>query len=71
LLLLITAGADAGETIKGLTVEYRPRPSASTSFLGIPPSGRQVRVPFCDWTQVRDGKAVAHWGVSDSSALVG
>jgi predicted ester cyclase len=40
-------------------------------FLGVPPSGREVRVPFCDWTQVRNGKAVAHWGVSDSSALVG
>jgi steroid delta-isomerase-like uncharacterized protein len=40
-------------------------------FLGVPPSGREVRVPFCDWTQVRNGKAVAHWGVSDSSALMG
>jgi steroid delta-isomerase-like uncharacterized protein len=39
-------------------------------FMGIPPSGREVRVPICDWTRVRSGKAVEHWGVSDTSALI-
>jgi steroid delta-isomerase-like uncharacterized protein len=39
-------------------------------FMGIPPSGKEVRVPFCDWTRVRGGKAVEHWGVSDTSALM-
>ena len=39
-------------------------------FMGIPPSGKQVRVPFCDWTRVRGGKAAEHWGVTDTSALM-
>jgi steroid delta-isomerase-like uncharacterized protein len=38
-------------------------------FMGIPPSGKEVLVPLCDWTRVRGGKAVEHWGVSDTSAL--
>jgi predicted ester cyclase len=38
-------------------------------FLGIPPSGHEVRVPFCDWTRIRGGRAVEHWGVTDTSAL--
>jgi steroid delta-isomerase-like uncharacterized protein len=40
------------------------------AFMGIPPSGKQVRVPVCDWTRVRGGKAVEHWGVTDTSALM-
>jgi steroid delta-isomerase-like uncharacterized protein len=39
-------------------------------FMGIPPSGKEVRVPFCDWTRVRDGKAVEHWGVTDTTGLM-
>jgi steroid delta-isomerase-like uncharacterized protein len=39
-------------------------------FMGIPPSGKEVRVPLCDWTRVRSGKAVEHWGVTDTSALM-
>ena len=39
-------------------------------FMGIPPSGKEVRVPVCDWTRVRGGKAVEHWGVTDTSALM-
>ena len=39
-------------------------------FMGIPPSGKEVRVPLCDWTRVRGGKAVEHWGVTDTSALM-
>ena len=39
-------------------------------FMGIPASGKEVRVPICDWTRVRNGKAVEHWGVSDTSALM-
>lgn len=39
-------------------------------FIGIPPSGKHVRVPVCDWTRVRGGKAVKHRGVADASALM-
>ena len=39
-------------------------------FMGIPPSGKEVRVPVCDWTRVRGGKAVEHWGVTDTGALM-
>ena len=39
-------------------------------FMGVPPSGKEVRVPLCDWTRVRGGKAVEHWGVADMSSLM-
>lgn len=39
-------------------------------FMGVPPSGKEVRVPMCDWTRIRNGKAVEHWGVSDPGALM-
>jgi predicted ester cyclase len=39
-------------------------------FMGIPPSGKEIRVPLGDWTRVRSGKGVEHWGVADMSGLM-
>jgi steroid delta-isomerase-like uncharacterized protein len=38
-------------------------------FMGVPATGKAVRAPLCDWMRIRDGKAVEHWGVTDTSAI--
>ena len=40
-------------------------------LMGFPPSGKRVEIPVIDIHQVREGKIVAHWGVSDMSAVMG
>src|SRR5262245_37835188 len=42
----------------------------SGEFLGIPPTGRTIAVPFFDRVRIRDDKAVEHWGVTDFAALM-
>jgi len=39
-------------------------------FMGIPPSGRTINVGVADQFRFEDGKAVEHWGVLDTGALV-
>jgi steroid delta-isomerase-like uncharacterized protein len=34
-------------------------------FMGVPATGKQITVPAVDIVQFRDGKATAHWGVTD------
>ena len=41
----------------------------SGDFMGMPGTGRTVRIPFADILQWRDGKIAGHWGVSDMSAV--
>jgi ketosteroid isomerase-like protein len=41
----------------------------SGDFMGVPPSGQAVRIPFADILQWRDGKIAGHWGVSDMSSM--
>ena len=38
-------------------------------MMGMVGQGQQVRMPFADLLEWRDGQLVAHWGVSDMSAL--
>ena len=38
-------------------------------MMGMAGQGQQVRMPFADALEWRDGQLVAHWGVSDMSAL--
>lgn len=38
-------------------------------MMGMEGQGQQVRMPFADVIEWRDGKMAAHWGVSDMSAL--
>jgi steroid delta-isomerase-like uncharacterized protein len=35
------------------------------SFMGHPPTGRQMRIDVIDIVRVRDGRIVEHWGVPD------
>ena len=42
----------------------------SGEVMGVVGHGQQVRLPFADLIEWRDGTIVAHWGVSDMSALV-
>ncbi len=39
-------------------------------FLGVAPTGRQVRVDFIHVFRVVDGRIVERWGVSDSETLL-
>ncbi len=39
-------------------------------FMGIPPTGRHVRVDGVDITRYSKGKAVEHWGYQDTPALM-
>jgi steroid delta-isomerase-like uncharacterized protein len=39
-------------------------------FLGVPPTGRRVRVPGIDIMRFEHGKAVEHWGVTDALGLL-
>jgi steroid delta-isomerase-like uncharacterized protein len=39
-------------------------------FMGIPPTGNRFDVPAIDIIEFRDGKAVAHWGVTDMAAMM-
>ena len=39
-------------------------------FMGIPPSGNTMRMKVFDLLQFRDGKAIAHWGLTDTAAMM-
>ncbi len=39
-------------------------------FMGIPPTNKSFEVQFIDIIEIRDGKAVAHWGVTDEAAMM-
>jgi len=39
-------------------------------FMGIPPTGREVRIEVIDIVRVRDGRIVEHWNVVDRLGLL-
>ncbi|MCZ7526463.1 MAG: ester cyclase [Acidimicrobiia bacterium] len=39
-------------------------------FMGIPPTGSKFDVQVIDIIQIRDDKAIAHWGVTDSMTMM-
>ena len=41
----------------------------TSEFLDVPATGKEVRVPFCDWTCLRDGKAVEFFEYYDTAAV--
>lgn len=43
---------------------------SGASFMGQPPSGRQVRVPGISIFRLADGKIVEHWAEPDSLGLM-
>jgi steroid delta-isomerase-like uncharacterized protein len=39
-------------------------------FMGVPPSGRAINVGVADYFRFDDGKALEHWGVMDTGAMM-
>lgn len=39
-------------------------------FMGIPPTGNSFSIQFIDIIEIHDGKATAHWGVTDQAAMM-
>ncbi len=39
-------------------------------FMGIPPTNKNFKVQFIDIIEIREGKATAHWGVTDQAAMM-
>jgi steroid delta-isomerase-like uncharacterized protein len=39
-------------------------------FMGIAPTGKQIAVPFFELVRVTGGKAVEHWGVTDTTTMM-
>lgn len=42
----------------------------SGEFMGIPPTNKSFKVNVIDVIEYRDGKATAHWGVTDLAAMM-
>jgi steroid delta-isomerase-like uncharacterized protein len=40
------------------------------TFMNMPASGRKIRVNTVDIVRFKDGKAVEHWGVTDSGTMM-
>lgn len=40
------------------------------AFMGMPASGNQIDVDTIDIMQFRDDKCIAHWGVTDTGAML-
>ncbi|MGI9648465.1 MAG: ester cyclase [Acidimicrobiia bacterium] len=40
-------------------------------FMGIPATNQSFSIQFIDILEIRDGKAIAHWGVTDQAAMMG
>ena len=41
-----------------------------SEFMGIPPTDKSFKVQVIDVVQYRDGKAIAHWGLTDAMAMM-
>lgn len=39
-------------------------------FMGVPASGKSVKVPVADFMRLEGGRIVEHWGVTDMGALM-
>ena len=39
-------------------------------FMGIPATGKQIKVPMGDFVRIENGKVAEHWGVTDSGMLM-
>lgn len=39
-------------------------------FMGIPPTGKSFSASAIDIVEIKDGKATAHWGLTDQAAMM-
>jgi steroid delta-isomerase-like uncharacterized protein len=53
-----------------LAVRGTVRGTHAGEFMGMPATGRSFEVQFMDFIRIRDGRAVEHWGITDSAAMM-
>ena len=53
-----------------VAVRATARGTHQGELFGMPGTGQGFEMPWADFVQVRDGRAVAHWGVTDMSSLM-
>ena len=53
-----------------LWVHYTMRGTHQGEFLGIPATGRSIEVNGFDRVKIRNGKAIEHWGQSDTLGML-
>lgn len=53
-----------------VVARLRMRGTHQGEFMGIPAGGNQIDVAAIDINQWRDGKCIAHWGVTDFAAMM-
>lgn len=53
-----------------LVVRSRMSGTHQGEFMGVPPSGKSFDITAIDIVEFRDGKCVAHWGVTDTAAMM-
>ncbi len=63
----IEATVQEGETI---VVRARMTGTHQGEFMGIPATGNKVDIAFFDMVRFSDGKAIEHWGVTDTLTMM-
>lgn len=53
-----------------VVVRYAMAGTHKADFLGVPASGGEIDVNVIDILQFRDDKCIAHWGVTDTFAMM-
>lgn len=53
-----------------LVIRARCTGTHEGEFMGIPPTGRSVDFGWFDMVRFEDGKAIEHWGVTDSMTMM-
>lgn len=53
-----------------VVARLRIRGTHQGEFMGIPAGGNQIDVAAIDIMQWRDGRCIAHWGVTDFAAMM-
>jgi steroid delta-isomerase-like uncharacterized protein len=64
--LRVEAMVAEGEAV---AVRFIERGTFSSSFRGIPPTGKSYEVIAMEWFVLRDGKITQRWGARDSTAI--
>ena len=49
---------------------FRVRGTHTGEFLGLPPTGKPFEITGIDIVKFQDGRAVEHWGVTDTASML-
>jgi len=61
---------DIVEENETIVVRARMRGTHDGELMGIPPTGNKVDFTAMDMVRFKDGKAIEHWGVTDTMAMM-